>query len=163
MTEKTLTFHSGSRQETVELGRKLGRLLEKGDVIALSGELGSGKTCMTKGVALGLAVSENEVVTSPSFTFMNEYEGRETLFHMDVYRLEHLSDFLGVGLDGYLGQSGVAVMEWADRWPEILPEQTLHVRFAFLGDDKRALSFHARHPRAVEILVGLERAIHEME
>ena len=159
MTEKTLTFHSGSRQETVELGRKLGWLLKEGDVIALSGELGSGKTCMSKGLALGLGVPENEVVTSPSFTFMNEYEGRETLYHMDVYRLEHLSEFLGTGLDEYLGQGGVAVLEWADRWPEILPEHTLSVTFVILGDDARALSFCARHPRALEILEGLESAM----
>jgi len=96
------------------LGRKLGRLLKEGDVIALSGELGSGKTCMTKGLALGLGVPEEEVVTSPSFTYLNEYEGRETLYHMDVYRLAHLSEFLGIGLDEYLGHGGVAVLEWAD-------------------------------------------------
>jgi len=162
LTEKTLTFHSGSREETVGLGRKLGRLLKEGDVIALSGELGSGKTCMTKGLALGLGVPETEVVTSPSFTFMNEYEGRETLYHMDVYRLAHLSDFIGIGLEDYLGHGGVAVMEWADRWPEILPEHTLSVAFAILGEDARALCFCACHPRAVEILEGLERAICEM-
>ncbi len=133
MKEKTLTFHSGSREETIELGRKLGALLKEGDVIALSGELGSGKTCMTKGLALGLGVPEDEVVTSPSFTYMNEYEGRKTLYHMDVYRLDHLSDFLGTGLDEYLGHGGVAVLEWADRWPEILPAQTLSVTFAILG------------------------------
>lgn len=159
MTEKTLTFHSGSREETAELGRKLGLLLEEGDVVALSGDLGSGKTCMTKGVALGLGVPESEVVTSPSFTFMNEYEGRDTLYHMDVYRLEHLSDFLGTGLDEYLGHGGVVVLEWADRWPEILPEQTLSVSFVILGEERRALNFHARHPRAVEILEGLEKTV----
>lgn len=159
MKEKTLTYRSASRGETAELGRKLGALLKSGDVIALSGELGSGKTCMTKGMALGLGVPEGEVVTSPSFTYMNEYEGRETLYHMDVYRLAHLSEFLGTGLDEYLGQGGVAVLEWADRWPEILPEQTLRVTLAILGEDARALSFCARHPRAVEILEGLERAI----
>jgi len=145
------------------LGRNLGRLLKEGDVIALSGELGSGKTCMTKGLAVGLGVPEDEVVTSPSFTYMNEYEGRETLYHMDVYRLAHLSEFLGIGLDEYLGHDGVAVLEWADRWPEILPEHTLNVAFVILGEDTRAISFCARHHRALEILEGLERAIFEME
>jgi tRNA threonylcarbamoyladenosine biosynthesis protein TsaE len=163
LIEKTLTYRSGSRQETIEIGRRLGRLLKEGDVIALSGELGSGKTCMTKGLALGLGVPENEVITSPSFTFMNEYEGRETLYHMDVYRLAHLSEFLGTGLDEYLGLVGVAVLEWADRWPEILPEQTLAVTFVILGDDARALSFCARHPRSIEIVEGLERATGRME
>jgi tRNA threonylcarbamoyladenosine biosynthesis protein TsaE len=155
LTEKRLTYRSGSREETFELGRKLGGLLKGGDVIALSGELGCGKTCLTKGLALGLGVPPEEVVTSPSFTYMNEYEGRETLYHMDVYRLAHLSEFVGIGLDEYLGQGGVAVLEWADRWPEILPEQTMSVRFAILSEDERALSFSARHPRAVEILEGL--------
>jgi tRNA threonylcarbamoyladenosine biosynthesis protein TsaE len=163
LTKKTLTFHSGSREETVDLGRKLGRLLKEGDVIALSGELGCGKTCMSKGLALGLGVPEEELVTSPSFTYMNEYEGRETLYHMDVYRLAHLSEFLGIGLNEYLGRGGVAVIEWADRWPEILPEHTLSVRFVILSEDERALSFSAHHPRAVEILEGLERAICGMQ
>jgi tRNA threonylcarbamoyladenosine biosynthesis protein TsaE len=155
LTEKRLTYQSGSREETVALGRKLGGLLKGGDVIALSGELGCGKTCLTKGLALGLGVSEDEVVTSPSFTYMNEYEGREVLYHMDVYRLTHLSEFLEIGLDEYLGQEGVTVIEWADRWPEILPEQTLSVRFSIIHRDERALSFSARHRRAVEILEGL--------
>ena len=163
MKEKTLTFHSGTWQETVELGRKLGRLLREGDVVALSGELGSGKTCMTKGLALGLGVPEDDVVTSPSFTFMNEYEGRETLYHMDVYRLGQLSEFLGAGLDEYLGQGGVTVIEWADRWPEILPEHTLSVTFVIQSEEKRTLTFCARHPRAVEILEGLAREIFNME
>ncbi len=126
-------------------------------VIALVGELGSGKTCFTKGLALGLGVSPDTIITSPSFSLINEYEGRHTLFHLDVYRLESLSDFLSAGLEEYFYQDGVVVMEWADRWPEILPEWKLEVGFVIIDHSLRKITLSGNHYRAVEILKGLTR------
>jgi tRNA threonylcarbamoyladenosine biosynthesis protein TsaE len=152
LKEECITYYSGSDHETIRLGQQLGLFLRDGDVIALSGELGSGKTWFTKGLALGLGVSPGIVVTSPSFSLINEYEGRVTLFHMDAYRLQSLSDFLSAGLEEYFYQDGVAVMEWADRWPEVLPEWSLRVEFAIVNNRSRKITLCGYNPRAMEIL-----------
>lgn len=125
-------------------------------MVALAGDLGSGKTWFTKGLAQGLGVSPDEVVTSPSFALMNAYEGRCTLFHIDVYRLETVSDFLDAGLDDYLQGNGVAVMEWADRWPEVLPKRHLTVQLVILNEHSREITLSGSHPEAVRILREME-------
>ena len=152
MKEKCVTYYTGSCRETVTLGRKLGTVLTSGDVIALVGELGSGKTCFTKGLALGLGVPAEIIITSPSFSLMNEYAGRCTLFHMDIYRLQSLSDFISAGLEEYIYQDGVVVMEWADRRPDILPDWRLRVELSIVDDLSRKISMSSSHPRAEQIL-----------
>ena len=151
-----------SVDETISFGKKIGRLLKPGDVIALSGELGSGKTWFTKGIVSALDIP-SEMVTSPSFTLVNEYEGRFRLFHIDAYRLKEKSDFLSAGLDEYLYGDGIAVMEWADRWPEILPENTIQVRLEILDENKRKIiiSPHQNQKRATEIIYQLQAHIKE--
>ncbi len=156
LKERSITYHTVSDQETINLGHKLGTALREGDVIALAGELGSGKTCFTKGIALGLEVPQGIVVTSPSFSLVNEYEGRCALFHIDGYRLENLSDFLSTGLDEYFYQGGVVVMEWADRWPELLPGWSVDVGFAIVGERSRKITLSGYHSRALEILRQLD-------
>ncbi len=132
--DNALVLHTSSPEETKELGARLGRSLSPGDVIALSGELGTGKTCFAKGVALGLGVPPSLPVTSPSFSLVNEYEeGRIKLYHMDAYRLESLGAFLDAGLDNYFYEGGVAVMEWSDRWPQILPARSVRVSLSIEG------------------------------
>ena len=155
----SLRCRTESPEETVLLGRKLGRLLQPGDLVVLAGELGCGKTWFTKGIALGMSVSPNEVVTSPSFALMNAYEGRSTLFHMDVYRLENAQDFLDTGLDECFDGRGVVVMEWGDRWPEILPALCLTVGFSILGEQSRELVMTGEHPRINEIVAGLKSVL----
>ena len=152
-----LTITTASQAETIQLGRKLGALLKEGDVVALVGELGSGKTWLTKGIALGLGVKPDTVITSPSFALVNEYEGRVTLFHMDVYRLESLSELLSAGLEEYLYSQGVVVLEWADRWPEILTEQTLTVELRIINDHRRQITLSGRHSRARELIEAIKK------
>ena len=152
MKEKCITQHSVSDRETINLGQKIGTLLVAGDVVGLVGELGSGKTWFAKGLALGLGVSPNTIITSPSFTLINEYEGRYKFFHMDVYRLESLSDLLSAGLDEYFYKDGVVAMEWADRWPEILPSWWLKVELIIMDDISREIILSSSHPRVAEIL-----------
>jgi tRNA threonylcarbamoyladenosine biosynthesis protein TsaE len=159
LKEKTLTIKTPSDQDTIRLGLEIGRLLVEGDVVGLVGELGSGKTWLTKGIALGLEVASSTVVTSPSFTLVNQYQGRAMLSHMDVYRLGSLDEALSAGIEETLNCGGVVVLEWADRWPEILPEQTLMVHLLIVDDHTRTVTLSARHPRSIEILAGLERAI----
>ena len=103
-----------------------------------------------------LGVDPDTIVTSPSFSLVNEYQGRYTFFHMDVYRLASLSEFLSAGLEEYLYHGGVVVMEWADRWPEILPEQNIRVEFAILDDQKREITLSGSHPRALKLIEAME-------
>lgn len=152
MKNDFVTYRTSSDKETINLGRRLGNVLEKGDIIALAGELGSGKTWFAKGVALGLGIHPDTVITSPSFSLVNEYQGRCTFYHMDAYRLEHLSDFVSAGLDEYFYQDGIVVMEWADRWPEILPDWSLKVEFVISGEQSREITLSGHHPRPLEIL-----------
>lgn len=161
MIKKSVTYHSGSDGETIELGRKLGNALRQSDVIALVGDLGSGKTWFAKGVGLGLGIPADVVITSPSFSLVNEYEGRYTLFHMDGYRLESLSDFLAAGLDEYLYQEGVVIMEWADRWPEILPDWNVKVEITIMNEKSREITLSGHHPRALKILEDIAERLQE--
>ncbi len=155
MKERSIIYNSTSDRETIDIGQGLGTVLSGGDVVALVGELGSGKTWFTKGVAKGLGVLTETVVTSPSFSLINEYDGRHTLFHMDAYRLEGISDFISAGLEEYFYKDGVAVMEWADRWPEILPEWRLKVEFTIIDERSRQITLSGYHPRAYEILKSI--------
>ena len=125
-------------------------------MVALVGELGSGKTWFTKGLALGLGVSPDTIVTSPSFTLVNEYKGRYTFYHMDFYRLENLPEVLSAGLEEYLHDSGVVALEWADRWPDILPEKRVMVKFLIIDDHRREITLSGYDPRALEIIEDLE-------
>ncbi len=159
ISEKQITYVTTSDEETIRLGQSLGDLLSEGDVVALVGELGSGKTWFTKGLALGLGVSPDTIVTSPSFTLVNEYKGRYTFYHMDFYRLENLPEVLSAGLEEYLHNSGVVVLEWADRWPEILPERRVMVKFLIMDERRREITFSAHHPRAVEIIEAFEQGV----
>ncbi|MGE5613253.1 MAG: tRNA (adenosine(37)-N6)-threonylcarbamoyltransferase complex ATPase subunit type 1 TsaE [Bacillota bacterium] len=120
-----LKFHSGSVEETVRLGQRLGKLLQKGDNVCLTGGLGTGKTAFTGGIARALGISE--YITSPTFTIINEYKGRLPLYHLDVYRIGDIDEVLETGYDEYIDGDGVTVIEWADLIREILPENRIEV------------------------------------
>ena len=157
---KAFVVITESVDETISFGKRLGELLRPGDVIALSGELGSGKTWLTKGIASALDIPP-EMVTSPSFTLVNEYEGKFKLFHIDAYRLKEKSDFLSAGLDEYLYGDGIAVMEWADRWPEILPENTVQIGLELLDENRRKIIISPHQKRATQIIYQLQAHINE--
>ena len=159
MKGESFTCRTSSGEETINLGLRLGTLLNEGDIVALAGDLGSGKTWFTKGVALGLEISSDTVITSPSFSLMNEYQGRCAFFHMDVYRLENVSDFINAGLDEYLYGNGVTVMEWADRWPEVLPEKSIKIQLVILDECSREITLTALHPKALRILKQIKEEV----
>lgn len=131
---------SKSPAETVRIGRILGEGLKAGDVVALTGELGSGKTCLTQGIACGLGVPENYAVTSPTFTLINEYPGREAaLFHVDLYRLQGAADLADTGYEEYLSGGGVMVIEWADKIPDAVPDGAVCVALTYLEENVRKM------------------------
>lgn len=133
-----LRIISHSAEETRALGEKLAARLAPGDVVILEGELGAGKSELARGIAKGLGV--RETVTSPSFTILNVYEsGRCPLYHFDWYRLESAEELFELGLEEYLGGDGIAVVEWAEKCPEALPEKTIRIRLEATGDEERRI------------------------
>jgi len=131
---------SHSPQETFEFGRQFAVGLRRGDVLALAGDLGAGKTQFAKGLAVGLGVETD--VTSPTFTLIHEYpDGRLPLFHIDLYRLEDEDEVLGIGIDEYLDGDGVTVIEWADKFAELMPPGARWVRFRAGEGDEREIVY----------------------
>ena len=130
---------SNSEEDTINLGEKLGKLLKPGDLILLYGELGCGKTTFVKGLAKSLEVDPDLYITSPSFSLINIYEGKYTIYHVDLYRLntEEVED---LGLWEFLND-GIVIIEWADRLQENLKEDYIEVFFEFLDYTKRKITF----------------------
>ena len=120
-------FISKSPEETQAWAATLAAELESGAVLALHGELGSGKTCFGQGLARALGV--RQPVTSPTFTIVNEYQGRCSLVHMDLYRIGDPEELLSLDFESYLGAEGITVIEWAERSGDWLPGNTLHIYF----------------------------------
>ena len=114
-----MEFSTHTPEETIQLGVKIGKSLQSGDMVFLFGDLGAGKTTLTQGIAQGLGVAENEYVRSPSFTLINEYQGRIPIFHIDLYRIEKTSELENLGLEEVLFNAGVCIVEWAKKlFPE---------------------------------------------
>ena len=133
------TIISRSAEETFEAGRAEAARVRAGDVLALVGDLGAGKTQWVKGLAAGLG--SDAPVTSPTFTLIHEYAGgRLPLYHVDCYRLESAAELLGIGLDDYLDGRGVLAIEWADKFPELIPAGARWVRFAIGEGDTREIA-----------------------
>ncbi len=120
------TFETYSEEETYNLGIKFGEEAKHGDIFCLSGDLGAGKTYFCKGVAKGLGIKEH--ITSPTFTIINEYEGRLKLYHFDVYRLEGEDELYGIGADEYFFDDGVCLVEWAEIVKEAIPESAVWIK-----------------------------------
>jgi tRNA threonylcarbamoyladenosine biosynthesis protein TsaE len=137
--EKRL-FLTGSPSATQDMGKRIGEKLNLGSIIALTGELGCGKTCFTKGLCAGLGIPKR-YVNSPTFAFVNEYRGRLPVFHLDLYRVEGIAMSLEVGVLDYLlqAESGVAVIEWAEKILPLLSNSYLAVNFSVLSAKKREI------------------------
>ena len=133
------TFISNSPDETEAIGRRLAEHIGVGSVLALKGDLGSGKTSFVKGLVAGLGSSTG--VTSPTFTILHEYRGgRLPVYHFDFFRLEDRQSVQGLGLDDYFFGDGLSVIEWADRFPEFIPEQARWILFEIKSENQRAIS-----------------------
>ncbi len=128
-----MEFLTNSVEETLNLGIKLGKLCNPGDIICLIGDLGTGKTHLTKGIAVGLGINDN--ITSPTFNIVNQYDnGRLTMYHFDVYRVSDPDEISAIGFDEYIFSSGVSVIEWANYIEELIPKNFLKVEISKLND-----------------------------
>jgi tRNA threonylcarbamoyladenosine biosynthesis protein TsaE len=136
ITSQRVETHS--LEETLKFGEQLARDLHRGDVLAVSGELGAGKTALVKGIARGLGIAQD--VTSPTFTLVHEYVGgRLPLFHVDLYRLKNLEQALAIGIEEYVNGPGVTVIEWAEKIEPLLPAHTTRIRMESIGENTRRI------------------------
>ena len=127
MTATCRTIISNSPEETQSIAETLVAALPESAVIALHGELGSGKTCFVQGIAEALGI--DRVITSPTFTMVNEYRGTRPLYHIDLYRIRHPDELAGIGFDDYLDPDGITAIEWPERAGSCLPRVTVQVSF----------------------------------
>jgi tRNA threonylcarbamoyladenosine biosynthesis protein TsaE len=175
--DETVTITSRTPRQTEEIGSLLGNTLAAGDVIALAGELGTGKTTLVRGMARGIGLDEGEIA-SPSFTLVNVYAGGALpkaegaplgralakgplhLFHIDLYRLTDEHELIAIDYDEYLQADGVVVIEWADRIPQAIPADALWIRLRYLGGDCREMVLQAHGERYKMMIEELQRKVY---
>jgi len=157
--DKTVTITSHTPRQTEQIGSLLGSMLAKGDIIALCGELGTGKTTLVRGMARGIGLEEGEVA-SPSFTLVNEYEGPLRLFHIDLYRLADEKELIAIDYEEYLTADGVVVIEWADRLPQAIPADSLWITLRYLGTERREIVLRAEGDRYKMMIEELQRKVY---
>jgi tRNA threonylcarbamoyladenosine biosynthesis protein TsaE len=151
-----LTICTTSADETTTLGERLGKMLAAGDVVALYGDLGAGKTTLTKGIALGLGLDAD--VHSPTFTLIHEHFGAIPLYHVDLYRLSSEEEVETLGLEEYIYDDGVTVIEWAEKTRSLLPAERIDITLRMTGDTQRELVFKTGSERLHDIVRQLSTA-----
>ncbi|MCG4582762.1 tRNA (adenosine(37)-N6)-threonylcarbamoyltransferase complex ATPase subunit type 1 TsaE, partial [Anaerosalibacter bizertensis] len=143
-------------EDTEKFGYRLGSLLEGGDIVCLTGDLGAGKTTLTKSIAKGLDVKD--YITSPTFALINEYKGRVPVYHFDVYRLEGIEDVIDLGFEEYFYSKGVTIIEWGDKIEKFLPEDILTVEMnRGKTDNERIVSIFSNGKRSETIIEELKK------
>lgn len=153
--QQALTFIIENENEMKEFGHVLGKTLSEGDVVCLSGDLGAGKTTLTKAIAIGLEIED--YVTSPSYTIVNEYEGRLNLYHFDVYRINDVEEMYELGYEEYFFGSGVCIIEWAGMVEDLLPEKRIWIEI-YQGDtlEKRKVLIQAQAETMASLKSGFK-------
>ncbi|MFH1888780.1 MAG: tRNA (adenosine(37)-N6)-threonylcarbamoyltransferase complex ATPase subunit type 1 TsaE [Candidatus Omnitrophota bacterium] len=147
-----MKVRSGSVKDTLKIGRAIAKNLSKGDIICLFGELGSGKTVLSKGIASALGVKRSDVI-SPSFVLIRQYSAaRIPLYHFDLYRLDRIDDIIALGYEEYFYDDGVTIVEWADRLKYLLPGEYLKIKLQIKSDSKRLFEFMAFGKHYKELL-----------
>ncbi len=149
---------TSSPEQTWRMGELLGALLGPGDIVCLYGDLGAGKTSLSYGIARGLEVKE-QYITSPTFTFVNEYEGRLPFYHIDLYRLKDREELENIGFEEYLDSDGVTVIEWAERAEEELPGERLSVYLNYVDEKSREIGFLPEGERYQKLLDALQQGL----
>ncbi len=137
--KSALRFETHSQEETRAVGRQLAPRLPDRGVVLLIGELGAGKTTLTKGIVEGLGAASADEVSSPTFTLIHEYGDPVRLYHVDLYRLETAEAARRIGLEDLFVQPALVLIEWGDRFPELMPQNRIEIRLRHSGDDQRVI------------------------
>ena len=152
-----MQFTTHSLDETHTLGQRIGKSFSDALAIALVGDLGCGKTSLVQGIARGLDISDDYYITSPTYTFINSYQGRYQLYHVDLYRIEHFDDLENIGFGEILMDNAIVAVEWADKLPKDFLEERLHICFETLGDTSRKIVITPHGRTAVKVIDQLKR------
>lgn len=143
-----------SSRETYEFGNRLAQWLRPGDVIALIGTLGAGKTLLVQGIVAGLGAADQAI--SPTFTIMNVYDGQVPVYHFDLYRLDEADQLFDIGFDEYVSSQGISLIEWADKFPGQMPEEYLRIELRTEGADSRVIHVTAVGSRYQQMIEELK-------
>ena len=152
-----LKIRTSSTEQTQRLGYHLGSLAKGGDIFLLTGNLGAGKTCLVQGISFGLGVKE--YACSPSFMIAREYHGRLTLYHLDLYRLDHIEEVADLGIEGYLNSNTVCAIEWAEKGCGVLPQDNLSILMRYASENERNITFKPRGQRFLELVRQFKEAL----
>lgn len=155
---KTLSVECLSEAETDAFGQQLGRVVVPGLVVALTGNLGAGKTRLVQAAAIGLGISDEDV-SSPTFVLIREYSGRIPVYHFDTYRLRDLDEFIELGADEYMHGDGVCFIEWAERMAEVMPRDHLRIEIEVSAPQSRRFHLTATGSVAAGVLERLQAAM----
>ena len=147
-----MVFQTKNPSETIRIGKRIGNFLMPGDVLALTGELGAGKTHLIKGLATGAGVGKSTYLTSPSFTLINEYAGKVPFYHIDLFRLGSEREAEELGLEEYFQGGGITVIEWADKIPSLLPPEILCIHIVYTGKHSRSLEVIGKGKRYLNLV-----------
>ena len=134
------TFKTASEEETIALGEKLAHQLPRHTAVLLIGNLGAGKTTLAKGIAKGLGAADPDQVSSPTFTLIHEYEKRRKIYHVDLYRLDRVGEVAALGLDELFERDSVVLVEWGERFPQIMPSERIEIRIEAGEGDQREIT-----------------------
>lgn len=143
---KSVRFESSSPEETRAIGHRLATLLPAQAVISLVGNLGAGKTTLTKGIVEGRGAARQEDVSSPTFTLIHEYGDPPTVYHIDLYRLDHEREAVGLGLEEVFEMPALVLIEWGEKFPRLLPPDRIEIRIAQSGEDRRTIDVYETAP-----------------
>lgn len=136
---------SYSQKDTLNFGKKLGRELKPNDILCFHGDLGAGKTTLIKGIVAGAVGIEESEVNSPTFVYLNIYQGEKTVYHFDLYRLHQMDEFLSMGFDEYLFAHGICCIEWSEKIQAILPRHCYHFYLSYLDQHSRQIEWEEKH------------------
>jgi tRNA threonylcarbamoyladenosine biosynthesis protein TsaE len=148
-----MVFQTKSTSETIRIGKNIGSVLLPGDVVALVGELGTGKTQFIKGLAAGVGVGKPTYISSPSFTLINEYAGKVPFYHIDLFRLKSEKETEELGLEEYFQGGGITAIEWADKIPSLLPQEILWIHIRYAGEHTRSFEIIGKGKRYEELII----------
>jgi tRNA threonylcarbamoyladenosine biosynthesis protein TsaE len=155
---KKVVLQTRNTSGTIQIGKSIGSLLLPGDVVALVGELGTGKTQFIKGLAVGVGIGKPTYISSPSFTLINEYKGKIPFYHIDLFRLRAEKEAEDLGLEEYFQSGGITAIEWADRIPSLLPREMLWIQISYTGENTRSIEILGRGKRYEELINRLRIA-----
>lgn len=154
---RSFEYLSHNEKETLRLGTRLAGSLRPGHILCLFGELGSGKTTFTKGIAQGLKINHKKV-NSPTFILMNAYEGKLPLYHFDLYRMDDASEIANIGYEEFFYGDGIAVVEWAEKLGDLIPKEYLGIEFSHKRENDRLITFRPRGKRYIELMTRITQS-----